>query len=257
MSPSTLTIGQLAAHVGVTVRAVRHYHACGLLREPARDVSGYRRYDAQADVDLIRIKTLAEAGAPLARIRQLLDAGPAEFTDAVAAIDRGLRTKIREMQRRRRRLGQLAEGERLFLPAGIVDILDQLRAHGVSEHTVQIERDAWILMAALLPKALPEWIDEKRAALADPGLQRLYLAADQARDWDPADPRLEELVATLVDFAVEHQHPGSEPPDWTVDEAAAISLLGAHVADVSPAWVRLNDTVQERLRALGHPRDAP
>ena len=56
---SSLTIGQLAAHVGVTIRAIRHYHACGLLAEPARDASGYRRYGAQAVVDLVRIKTLA------------------------------------------------------------------------------------------------------------------------------------------------------------------------------------------------------
>ena len=39
---ASLTIGQLAAHVGVTVRAIRHYHARGLLTEPARDASGYR-----------------------------------------------------------------------------------------------------------------------------------------------------------------------------------------------------------------------
>ena len=42
-----LTIGQLAAYAGVTVRAVRHYHAKGLLPEPQRDHSGYRRYDAR------------------------------------------------------------------------------------------------------------------------------------------------------------------------------------------------------------------
>jgi DNA-binding transcriptional MerR regulator len=38
-----LTIGQLAAHAGVTVRTVRHYHAKGLLPESERDASGYRR----------------------------------------------------------------------------------------------------------------------------------------------------------------------------------------------------------------------
>jgi hypothetical protein len=43
-----LTIGQLAAYAGVTVRAVRHYHQIGLLPEPERDASGYRRYGATA-----------------------------------------------------------------------------------------------------------------------------------------------------------------------------------------------------------------
>ena len=62
-----LTIGQLAAYAGVTVRAVRHYHRTGLLPEPERDASGYRRYPAAAVVELIRIRTLAAAGVPLAR----------------------------------------------------------------------------------------------------------------------------------------------------------------------------------------------
>ena len=35
-----LTISQLAAYAGVTVRAVRHYHAKGLLPEPERDAPG-------------------------------------------------------------------------------------------------------------------------------------------------------------------------------------------------------------------------
>jgi DNA-binding transcriptional MerR regulator len=69
-----LTIGQVAAYAGVTVRAVRHYHQRGLLAEPARGSSGYRRYDAEAVVDLIRIKTLSHAGVPLARIQELLNA---------------------------------------------------------------------------------------------------------------------------------------------------------------------------------------
>src|SRR5919202_556228 len=61
-----LTIGHLASYAGVTVRAVRHYHQIGLLPEPERDASGYRTYDAAAVVRLIRIRTLAEAGVPLA-----------------------------------------------------------------------------------------------------------------------------------------------------------------------------------------------
>ena len=64
-----LTISQLAAYAGVTVRAVRHYHQIGLLPEPERDHSGYRTYDAAAVVRLIRIRTLADAGVPLARVQ--------------------------------------------------------------------------------------------------------------------------------------------------------------------------------------------
>ena len=90
-----LTIGRLAAYAGVTVRAVHFYHQKGLLAEPDRDASGYRRYGADAVVDLIRIRTLADAGVPLSRVRELLAAGPEEFAAAVAAIDHRLRAEIR------------------------------------------------------------------------------------------------------------------------------------------------------------------
>ena len=64
-----LTISQLAAYAGVTTRAVRHYHQIGLLPEPERDASGYRRYGATAVVSLIKIRTLANAGVPLSSDR--------------------------------------------------------------------------------------------------------------------------------------------------------------------------------------------
>ena len=99
-----LTISQLAAYAGVTVRAVRHYHAKGLLPEPERDHSGYRRYDAQAVIELIKIRTLAEAGVPLARVQELLAADEEEFATAVAEIDRRLRREIRERQDHRRQI---------------------------------------------------------------------------------------------------------------------------------------------------------
>ena len=77
-----LTIGRLASYAGVTVRAVRHYHQIGLLPEPERTGSGYRTYDAAAVVRLIQIRILADAGVPLARVQDLLEAGPEEFAVA-------------------------------------------------------------------------------------------------------------------------------------------------------------------------------
>ena len=62
-----LTISQLAAYAGVTVRAVRHYHKIGLLPEPHRNDSGYRTYDAAAVVRLIRIHALADGAIRTSR----------------------------------------------------------------------------------------------------------------------------------------------------------------------------------------------
>ena len=137
-----LTISQLASYAGVTVRAVRHYHATGLLPEPERDRSGYRRYDAAAVVELVRIRTLADAGVPLSRVRELLGAGPEEFEAAVQQVDRRLRAEIRERQVHRERIARLAAGDSLALPPEAVAYLERLRAVGVPERMVEAERDA-------------------------------------------------------------------------------------------------------------------
>ncbi|MFD0332517.1 MerR family transcriptional regulator [Streptomyces erythrogriseus] len=57
-----LTIGQAAAFAGVTVKAVRHYHRLGLVDEPDRDSSGYRRYGSSDMLRLVQVRTLAGAG---------------------------------------------------------------------------------------------------------------------------------------------------------------------------------------------------
>jgi DNA-binding transcriptional MerR regulator len=128
-----LTISQFASYAGVTVRAVRHYRQVGLLPEPERDRSGYRTYNAAAVVRLIRIRTLAEAGVPLARVQELLAADEEEFAAAVTEIDRRLRREIRELQEHRRQIARLAAGDSLALPEEVVDYLDLLRAGGVPE----------------------------------------------------------------------------------------------------------------------------
>src|SRR5215813_14639753 len=85
-----ITIGQLADYAGVTIKAIRHYHKRGLLAEPPRDSSGYRRYSAQHAIDLVKIKTLADAGVPLARVKELLAAAPDRFAAAITEIDHNL-----------------------------------------------------------------------------------------------------------------------------------------------------------------------
>lgn len=110
-----MTIKQLADYVGVTTRAVRHYHRIGLLAEPERSASGYRLYGAQDVVDLQRIKVLADAGVPLARVRELVDAGPDALAAAVREIDVTLRARIRELQATRKRLAALASGDDPFV----------------------------------------------------------------------------------------------------------------------------------------------
>lgn len=193
-----LTISQLAAYAGVTVRAVRHYHAKGLLPEPERDSSGYRRYDAGAVVELIRIRTLADAGVPLSRVKELLGAGEEEFAAAVAQIDKRLRAEIRERQQHRERIAQLAAGDSLALPPEAVAYLDRMRELGVPERMIEGERDAWILVAAQLPERMEAYIQNKQDQLDDPSIADFYRELDDILEWAPDDPRLPALADRLV-----------------------------------------------------------
>jgi DNA-binding transcriptional MerR regulator len=193
-----LTISQLAAYAGVTVRAVRHYHAKGLLPEPERDHSGYRRYDAAAAVELIRIRTLADAGVPLSRVHDLLAADDATFAAAVEEIDQRLRAEIRERQRHRDRIGRLAAGDSRALPPEAVAYHDRHSAVGVSDEMVDAERDAWILVAAQLPERMPFYMQMKSQQLDDPRVRELYRDLTEVTRWSAEDPRLDDVADRLV-----------------------------------------------------------
>src|ERR1700760_4853093 len=69
-----LRIGDAAQMLQITPKAIRVYHEYGLLPEPERDSSGYRRYDASALVVLGRITRLRAAGLSLRAIGPLLEA---------------------------------------------------------------------------------------------------------------------------------------------------------------------------------------
>lgn len=240
-----LTIGRVATHVGVTIRAIRHYHQRGLLPEPARDRSGYRRYDARAVIDLIRIKTLVDAGVPLDQVRHLLDAEPSEFADAVVDIDKNLRRRIRDLEQLRRRLPGLKAGDGLLLPAEVTELLDQMRSLGVSERSVTLERDGWILLMTPLPDQVPKWAADKTIALADSDFARLYLAFDQAYDWDSEDPRLAELAADVAAWMAKQPPRSPLPPDTKI--STVNTLLSSGRSTASPAWDRLRELISARL----------
>ncbi|MGL5816017.1 MAG: MerR family transcriptional regulator [Phycicoccus sp.] len=248
-----LTISQLARAAGVTVRAVRHYHATGLLPEPERDGSGYRRYPAAAVVELVKIRTLADAGVPLSRVRELLVADDAELAAAVAEIDRRLRAEIHERQEHRQRIDRLAAGDSLALPPEAVAYLDKLRAFGFQERIVEIERDSWILIAARMPEAVPAMMAIKHATLDDEPVRELYLEAGELADCEPDDPRLPALADRLVVLfgamataaraataqveTLAEEHPVSDE---------LVALLDAMFLEFFPAAPRLLELLEER-----------
>lgn len=236
-----LTIGRLADYAGVTIKAVRVYHDRGLLPEPPRDSSGYRRYGAEHAIQLVKIRTLVEAGVPLARIGELLRADPERFAAAIAEIDRDLRERAERIRRTRQRLARLHDGDRLFVPAEVADHLERLRGIGVSERTVLLERDLWIMMHSVAPDQAAAWIDDKAAAVDDPEFRAIYLDHDAAFDWPPDDPRLPAVAErTRRWFAAR----GGDAETGSPPDPAATRLAAMAAGASSPAWARIAELAQ-------------
>ncbi|MFE3998293.1 MerR family transcriptional regulator [Nocardioides sp. YIM B13467] len=240
-----LTISQLASYAGVTVRAVRHYHAKGLLVEPERDHSGYRRYDAAAVVDLIKIRILADAGVPLSRVKELLDAGDEDFQKAVAEIDKRLRLEIRERQRHRERMAQLASGDSLALPPEAVSYLERLRELGIPERIIHGERDAWILVAAQQPQSMEAFIRSKVGQLEDPTVVDTYRELEAMLDWEPGDPRLESIADQIV-----AQLDAVSPEDWAAYTDADQAMPDELVALLDSMFVEQVPVARDLMRLV-------
>jgi DNA-binding transcriptional MerR regulator len=241
-----LTIGQLAGYVGVTTKTIRVYHAKGLLPEPDRDASGYRRYGAGDAVELIKIRTLAEAGVPLARIRELRSLTGAEFQEAVHRIDTDVTARIEHLRATQQRLRQLADDRLPALPADVADHLDRLARFGFSERWVTLLHDLWLLVFATHPDTARTAFADQDGFLADPALRDLFLAYDRAHDLDPADPRLGELADRLV--AATTANYGEDLPAYDPGSAIPALVQGAVNAS-SPAWRRLDTLIRDRLRS--------
>jgi DNA-binding transcriptional MerR regulator len=243
-----LTIGQLAAYAGVTVRAVRHYHQVGLLPEPERDASGYRRYGAAAVVSLIKIRTLANAGVPLSHIGQLLKADAPAFAEAVQGIDSHLRDEIERLETSRKQIAQLAAGDSLALPPEVTSYLDRLREIGASARMVEGERDGWILIAARWPDMIPEVITAKHAQLENPQLVRLYRVLSELLESDVGedDPRPKEAADIMVDLLEQASASGELNMGDVAHDDLAFDLLDALALEFDPRTQRMLDLMRER-----------
>ena len=242
-----LTIGQLAAYAGVTVRAVRHYHQIGLLPEPERDASGYRRYGATAVVSLIKIRTLASASVPLSQIGQMLEADAPAFAEAVQRIDSHLRDEIERLEASRKQISQLAAGDSLALPPEVISYLDRLREIGASERMVEAERDGWILVAARWPDRIREWMPGKFAELDDPRLVRLYRVLSEVLESDAGDDlRLEEAADIMAGLLEQAYASGEIMPGGVAHDDLAFDLLDALAVESDPRTERMLDLMRER-----------
>jgi Hg(II)-responsive transcriptional regulator len=132
-----MKIGELAERAGVSVQTIRYYEGRGLIPEPSRTRSGYRRY-GESDVPRLRfIRRAQELGFTLAEIGELLAlrVDPTTTPDDVRQRARekieDTEVKIRELQRIKSALEHLVHGCEAEETTADCPFLDALGAHAV------------------------------------------------------------------------------------------------------------------------------
>jgi DNA-binding transcriptional MerR regulator len=248
-----LTIGQAASFAGITVKTVRVYHQHGLIAEPRRDSSGYRRYGSADLLRLVQIRALAGAGVPLAEIKELLDADPERFAAALVDVERRLTDRIEELIERRNTLRRLAGGDRVLLPDRACALLDRLPGLGLTADDVARAREALVLVRALVPEGFEEYLSQIERGLDDPAYLSLIMRCWHAREWEPDDPQVDELATAMADYLVANPSRLAIPSGLQArdDGAARHRLLSHHGDEQSPTWARLTALIQTRLRSAG------
>jgi DNA-binding transcriptional MerR regulator len=222
-----LTIGELAGLAGVSTRTVRHYHAVGLLPEPERDASGYRRYEARDVVNLVRVVRLRALGMPIPRIAAQLDAsesaGLQQLADELAA-------EIARLSALHGRLVDLMAGADGSPTETVAAALRDAGRLAPGQPLDAAEAAAVELVDALHPAGAAGALEAMAPVLADPArAERLADLIRQVRELDDGagDERLDRLAGELV--AVLGPPAPARPP---LELAVLEKLLGHRLTDV-------------------------
>jgi DNA-binding transcriptional MerR regulator len=242
---SGLLIGELAELAGTTPRAIRHYHKLGLLVEPERDESGYRRYGPPHLIRLVRIRRLRSLDMPLEEIAANLGAEPADVD--IASVLRSLADDIEQQIKRlaelRARVLDIAASDSLSDPAATWEAA--LRQRGILDPAVELptgEQAAARLLDALHPQGIQGVIDQSKDLISDPTVQQrlgILLQRFQALPDDASD---EEIDALAADYVAALPTPAAPLP--AIGTETMEKLLGGRL---SPAKLRCMRRVRELL----------
>ncbi|WP_030277473.1 MerR family transcriptional regulator [Streptomyces sp. NRRL B-24484] len=248
-----ITISRAAAFVGVTVKTVRVYHRTGLVDEPRRDSSGYRRYGTPELLRLVQVRTLAGAGVPLAEIGPILDADPERFAASLVDVEESLTRRIDELIARRETLRRLAGGDRVLLPDRACALLDRMPGLGFTADDVRTAREGLVLVRALMPEGFDDHLAQIEHGLDDPRHVALAKLTWSAGNWAAADPRIEELAEEVAQHFLADPSllPTLQGLRQRSDGDVRYELLSRHGEDDHPGWTRLTALIESKVRAGG------
>jgi len=245
---SGLLIGELAELAATTPRAIRHYHKLGLLVEPERDESGYRRYGPEHLVRLVRVRRLRSLDMRLEEIATHLaaESQDPDIAGALRALARDIEQQITRLAELRARVLDIAASGSLSDPAATWAAA--LRQRGILDRSVELpyaEGSAAQLIDALHPQGIQGVIDQAAHLIAEPAArQRLgeLLRRYQALPDDASDEDIEALAA---EYAAAVPVPADPPP--AIDAEVMGRLIGDDLSHVKRRCVqRVRELLEER-----------
>lgn len=232
-----LRIGELARLAGLSTRAIRHYHAVGVLPEPRRRVNGYREYDSRDLLRLLRLVRLTGLGLTLDEVRDALaQDDDRELREVLGELVTELDAQREELARRRQRIAEvLSRDEALTASPAVSALIGRL--HGVVDDLAVLSRESELL--ELIETTLPA---EQFALIAE---QYDRLLADPAAVADSRE--FSTRFEALTDEGPDHPEVLAVA-DWIVRHAAvAFSLTDAQPADPAApdtvSWELFLDTL--------------
>lgn len=243
-----MRIGEIAALVGLTTRAIRHYHHVGLLPEPERRPNGYRAYSVRDAVLLARVRRLTELGLSLDEVRDVLadDAGR-ELADVLAELDADLARQEAALRERRLRLAALlAEppGDTGPVSPELAALL--ARAPETASPSAALDRE-YLTLLDTAGTGGREVYEVLGTLAADPAMLALYERLDALAEAPADDPRIVPLAADLL-AAVPEALFAAVPADGAVVPGFKEALLAEYAPAQAEVVRRLMEAFMERGR---------
>jgi DNA-binding transcriptional MerR regulator len=243
-----MTIGQLAARTGLSVRTLRFYADAGVLPETDRTEAGYRLFGPDAVARARLVRTLRELGVGLDDVTRVLTA-EASLADVAAAHALAIDAQIRTLRLQRavlRAVARSTEPEELERMTDLTTLTAAERRRIVDDHLDAVFGDHAGPVAEKLRVGAPELPDDPSADQVAAWVELAELLRDP--DYVAASRRMAERA--LADG------PEPDPAQFEVGKAVGEHAGAAARAGVAPGSPEALAVV-ERLEAMapGAPED--
>jgi DNA-binding transcriptional MerR regulator len=220
---SVYTVKQMARLSGVSVRALHHYDAIGLLKPRAVGANGYRYYDRQ---DLLRLQQILFHRAletPLKDIQAALDQPGFDLAAALRA--------------QRERLA--AQAERY---ARLVDVVDRTLADLEGDETMDDKK----LFEGFDPEKQAAYEAELVERYGDPMAERIAQSKAGMKAWSKTDWTGFQQEAA----AIEHDMARALSQGLPVDSDPVTAIMRRHWAWIAKSWNR--EPTPDAFAGLAH-----